>query len=306
MEVASLDSPQVARRRLTNLITKFISLVAVKLPDDVPPALVNASRVEDSPHARLVYEAMFKNLEVATHRNVPLCQDTGVLEFFLTLGEDFPYWRDLLEALREAVVRATDEGFLRPNVVDPSTGSNTGNNTGLGLPWVEVELLPNVDYADVQLYMAGGGSSRPGSARVLDPAVGLDGVAEFVLNTIAEYGPPACPPLVVGVGLGPTVEIAALLSKKALLRTLGSRNPNSKIALLEERLTEAINELGVGPQGLGGRVTALAVHVEYAGRHPATLAVGVSTACWALRKGWLRVFQNLSYQVLSHGGAVLE
>lgn len=301
-----LDSPQAVRERFTNLITKFLSLVAVKLPDDVLPALVKAYGVEESPHARLVYEAMFKNLELATRRNVPLCQDTGVLEFFISLGEGFPHWRDLLEAVREAVVRATGEGFLRPNVVDPSTGRNTGDNSGLGLPWTEIGLLPGIDYADVQLYMAGGGSSRPGSARVLDPAVGLDGVAEFVLTTIAEYGPPACPPLVVGVGLGPTVEIAALLSKKALLRTLGSRNSNSKIALLEERLAEAINELGIGPQGVGGRVTALAVHVEYAGRHPATLAVGVSTACWALRKGWLRIFPDLSYQVLSHGGVVLE
>ncbi len=288
------------------MISRFISLVAVRLPDDVLPALASASKIESSPHARLVYEAMFRNLEIAIRRNVPLCQDTGVLEFFVGLGEGFPHAGDLLEAVREAVVRATDEGFLRPNVVDPVTGRNTGDNTGLGHPWVEIELLPGVNHADLRLYMAGGGSSRPGSARVLDPALGLEGVAEFVLNTVAEYGPPACPPLVVGVGLGPTVEIAALLSKKALLRTLGSRNPNPKIALLEERLADAINGLGVGPQGLGGRITVLAVHVEYAGRHPATLAVGVSTACWALRKGWLRVFPDLSYQVLTHGGAVLE
>ncbi|MEM0038712.1 MAG: fumarate hydratase [Zestosphaera sp.] len=301
-----LSPSQPVYEKLINLISRFISLVAVRLPDDVIPALASASRLENSPHARLVYEAMFRNLEVAARKNVPLCQDTGVLEFFIGLGNGFPHAGDLLEAVREAVVRTTGEGFLRPNVVDPATGRNTGDNTGLGHPWVEVELLPGVDYVDLRLYMAGGGSSRPGSARVLDPALGLEGVAEFVLNTIAEYGPPACPPLVVGVGLGPTVEIAALLSKKALLRTLGLRNPNPRIAMLEERLVEAINELRIGPQGLGGRVTALAVHVEYAGRHPATLAVGVSTACWALRKGWLRVFPNLSHQVLTHGGAILE
>lgn len=288
------------------MFSRFIKLVAVRLPDDVLPALVSASRFEDSQHARLIYEAVFKNLEVAIRRNIPLCQDTGVLEFFVGLGEGFPHVSSLLEAFREAVVRATSEGFLRPNVVDPATDRNTGDNTGVGLPWVEVELLPSINYVDVRLYMAGGGSSRPGSAKILDPALGLEGVAEFVLNTIAEYGPPACPPLVVGVGLGPTVEIAALLSKKALLRTLGSKNANPRIAFLEEKLAEAINGLGVGPQGLGGRVTALAVHVEYVGRHPATLAVGVSTACWALRKGWLRVYPDLSYQVLSHGGAVLE
>lgn len=301
-----MGTPGSTYERLVDTVSKFVSLVAVRLPDDVLAALERASRLESSPHARLVYEAMFRNLEVAARRSVPLCQDTGVLEFFVGLGEGFPHGAALLRAIREAVVRATRGGFLRPNVVDPFTDRNTGDNTGPRIPWVDLEILPGVDYADVGLYMAGGGSSRPGSARVLDPALGLEGVAEFVLSTVAEYGPPACPPLVVGVGIGPTVEIAAALSKRALLREVGSRNPNPRVALLEERLEEAINELGIGPQGLGGRVTVLAVHVEYAGRHPATLAVGVSTACWALRRGWLRVHPDLSYQVLSHGGARLE
>ena len=300
-------SSREAQKTLTNLMTKFISLVAIRLPDDVLSALTRGSKIEDSPHVKLVYEAIFRNLDIAASRRIPLCQDTGVLQFFVYLGENFPYKRELLEALREATIRATSEGFLRPNVVDPITNTNTGNNTGARIPWIEIELLPNTDHAEIQLYMAGGGSSRPGYARVLDPAVGLSGAIEFVLNVIAEYGPPACPPLVVGVGIGPTVEIAALLSKKALLRTpLGSRNPNPRVAALEEKLEEAINELGIGPQGLGGKVSVLATHIEYAGRHPSTIAVGVSTACWALRKGWLRISKDLGYEVLSHRGVTLE
>ncbi len=291
--------------KLVEILSRFVSLVAVRLPDDVLPALLKASRLEDSARARLMYDAMFKNIEIAALKRVPLCQDTGVLEFFIGLGEAFPHGAVLVKAVREAVARATGDGFLRPNVVDPVANRNTGDNTGPHLPWVDLEILPGVDYADVRLYLAGGGSSRPGSARVLDPALGLEGVAEFVLNTVAEYGPPACPPLVVGVGIGPTVEIAAVLSKRALLRELGSRSPDPRVAMLEEKLAEAINELGIGPQGLGGRVTALAVHVEYAGRHAATLAVGVSTGCWALRRGWLRVYPDLSYRVPSHRGVEL-
>jgi L(+)-tartrate dehydratase alpha subunit len=294
-----------ARDLLTRLLLDFVSIVSVRLPDDVLEHLVRASKVEEHGFAGLVYEAMFRNLEVSSRRRVPLCQDTGVLEFFIRVGDSFPYTVDLLDAVPEAVARATEAGFLRPNVVDPVSGVNTGDNVGPNLPWVDLGVVRGVNHADVFLYLAGGGSSRPGSARVLDPAQGLEGVVRYVLETVSEYGPPACPPLVVGVGIGPTAEIAALLSKRALLRPLGSRSPNPKIASLEEELERAINALGIGPQGLGGKVTALAVHVEYSGRHPATLAVGVSTSCWAMRRGHLRIEKDLSASVLSHGGVKL-
>lgn len=293
-----------ARGRLVGALKDFISTVSTRLPDDVLEALRRASAAEVGEYARLVYGAVFRNIEVARSKSVPLCQDTGVLEFFVELGNSFPLSLELLEAIKEAVAEATEEGFLRPNVVDPDTERNTGNNLGPRVPWVEVEVVPG-DRADVYLYLAGGGSSRPGSARVLDPADGLGGVVEYVVNTVVEYGFHACPPLVVGVGLGPTAETAASLSKRALLRPVGTRSPSPRMAELEERLERVLNGLGIGPQGLGGRVTALAVHVEYAGRHPATLAVGVSTSCWALRRGHLRVFPDLSYAILSHrGGAV--
>lgn len=290
---------------LARLLLDFISTVSVRLPDDVLEHLTRISKAEEPGFAGLVYEAMFRNIEVASQRRIPLCQDTGVLEFFIEVGDSFPYTANLLEAIPEAVVRATEAGFLRPNVVDPTTGRNTGNNVGPNLPWVDLRIVRGVDHANVFLYLAGGGSSRPGSAKVLDPAQGLEGVVRYVLEDIAEYGPPACPPLVVGVGIGPTAEIAAVLSKRALLRPLGSKNPDPKIALLEEELVKAVNTLGIGPQGLSGKVTALAVHVEYAGRHPATVAVGVSTSCWAMRRGHLRIEKDLSARVLSHGGVKL-
>jgi len=292
--------------RLAEVLSKFINLVAVRLPDDVYARLEELSRREISPWGRLVYDAVFRNLELATRRRAPLCQDTGTPQFYLSIGEGFPYGSALLKAIEVAVVRSTELGYLRPNVVDPVTGRNTGNNLGPRAPWVEVELAPGIPYADVRLYLAGGGSSRPAVARTLDPAEGWEGVVRFVIDTVAECGAPACPPLmVVGVGVGATVDIAASLSKKALLRPLGTRNPDPWVAELEVLLEEAINSLGIGPQGLGGSVTVGEVHVEYAGRHPATLAVGVSISCWALRRGYLRVYPDLTYEVLSHRGAEL-
>ncbi|MEM2207296.1 MAG: fumarate hydratase [Sulfolobales archaeon] len=290
--------------RLKEALKKFIFTVSTRLPDDVIEALRRASDVEVGEHAKLVYQAVFRNLELAISRSIPLCQDTGVLEFFVELGNSFPFPLELLKVIEEAVTETTVEGFLRPNVVDPATGRNTGNNLGPRIPWVETTLVPG-DYADVYLYMAGGGSSRPGSARVLDPAQGLEGLIEYVVDTVVEYGIHACPPLVIGVGIGPTAEVAASLSKRALLRPVGFRSSSPRMAELEEELERLLNELGIGPQGLGGRKTVLAVHVEYAGRHPATLAVGVSTSCWALRRGHLRIFSDLTHRVLSHGGVTL-
>ncbi|MGC8674899.1 fumarate hydratase [Fervidicoccus sp.] len=293
--------------KLVKILSGFINVVAIKLPDDVNEKLNELIEKEQSDVGKLVYEAVKKNLSLALERKAPLCQDTGVLEFFVKFGENFPYKSMLLKAIREGTVISTKNGFLRPNVVDPSTEKNSGDNTGPKIPWIEIEIEENSDYADVQLYLAGGGASRPGSARTLDPAEGWSGIAKYVIDVVSSYGPPACPPLmVVGVGIGATSEIAAMLSKKALLRKMGERNINPKIAKFEEFLEEELNNLGFGPQGLGGKTSIGEVHVEYAGRHPATLAVGVSTSCWALRKGWIRIMPDLSYEIYSHRGVKIE
>ncbi|MEM4487232.1 MAG: fumarate hydratase [Desulfurococcaceae archaeon] len=292
--------------QLSRTILSLVNTVAVKLPDDVLNKLQELIARETIPHSRFIYAAMMENLNLAYIKKAPLCQDTGVLMFYITFGDRFPYKSELLKAIHEAVVQSTELGYLRPNVVDLVTNKNTGNNIGPRLPWIEIEIEPDVSYADVKLYMAGGGSSRPGRATTLDPVQGWKGLVDFILSVIAEYGPPACPPLLIGVGIGPTVEIAAALSKRALIRPIGSRNNNQLIAQLEELLEEELNKLKIGPQGLGGSTSIMGVHIEYAGRHPATFAVGVSTACWALRKGWIRINSDLSYEVLSHKGGLID
>ena len=290
---------------LVNLLSKFIKLVAIRLPDDVYNALKELASRENSHWGKEIYSIMFDNINLALEKGVPVCQDTGVLMFFVDAGADFPHLNVLSDTIHAATVKATEEVPLRPNVVEPFIEKNTGNNVGTRLPWIEWNILPHTSYADITLYLAGGGTSLTGHAKVLPPASGFKGVIEFVLDVISCYGLNACPPFLVGVGLGTTVETAAILSKKALLRPVGSSNPNPMAASLEKILYDKINGLEIGPQGLGGSTTALAVHVEYSARHPATLAVGVSTGCWAHRRGTIRLKSDLSYELLSYKGVKL-
>ncbi len=288
-------------RRLVNLVADFIAKVVTELPRDVLKALKHAYSVEESPRVKAVYEAYFKNLELARAKRRPICQDTGILMFFVKAGTRFPLIDFVHDALIDATKVATAAVPLRPNAVNPFTGVNSGDNTGAEIPFIHVELVPGGESLEVALYVAGGGSSLPGASRVFTPAEGLKAVKRFVVDTVAEYGLYACPPLIVGVGVGATAEIAALLSKKALLREIGVRSTNPDAARLEEELEKGLNSLNIGAQGLGGRVTVLGVSVEYSHRHPATLATGVSIGCWAHRRGLLIIQPDLRPETPYYG-----
>ncbi len=290
---------------LVRLLSNFIRTVAIRLPDDVLTALKELSLRERSYWGKAVYSLMFDNIKLALEKGVPVCQDTGVLMFFIDAGTNFSYINMLPEAVRAATLKATEDVPLRPNVVEPFDERNTGNNIGTRLPWIEWNIIPNADYAEITLYLAGGGTSLTGNAKVLPPASGFKGVIEFVLDVVSSYGLNACPPFLLGVGIGTTVETAAILSKKALLRPIGSTNHNPKAALLEKIIYEKVCGLEIGPQGLGGSTTVLGVNVEYSARHPATLAVGVSTGCWAHRRGVIRIKSDLAYELPFYKGEVL-
>jgi L(+)-tartrate dehydratase alpha subunit len=296
-----------AGNALEDLVYRFIATVAVVMPDDVSNKLLKLARMENSPYGKIIYNAVLRNNELARSRKLPLCQDTGTPEFQVAFGEGFKHKEELLAAIRKAVAKATLNGFLRPNAVDPVYNKNTGDNTGRILPWIDVELVPQSSDAVVQLYLAGGGSTRASGAVVLDPADGWEGVFRFVLELIAERGMYACPPLMVlGVGVGPTISIAAKLSKKALLRPLGARSPDPWVSEMELALEKAINKLGIGPQGLGGAVSVGEVHIEYGERHPASMALAVTTSCWALRKGQLVIRNDYSFDVTTHKGGLID
>ena len=212
---------------------------------------------------------------------------------------------ELEEILKEATAEATRMGPLRHNAVETFDEKNTGTNTGTNIPWLDWEIVPDDDGATIDVYMAGGGCTLPGKATVLMPGQGYEGVTDFVFDVITSRGVNACPPLLVGVGVSTSAETAARLSKRAILREVGSSNANENAALMEKLLEEGLNEVGIGPQGLTGANSVMGVNIESSARHPSTIGVAVSTGCWAHRRGKIRFNADLSYEIISHKGAVL-
>lgn len=287
---------------LTNVMSKFTAYIGKRLPTDVTQKLGDLREKEVNFLAKAVYESMRQNQEAADKLDRPSCQDTGVIQYFLTAGANFPLLGDLEEILQEATAGATREGPLRHNAVETFVEKNTGTNTGSKIPWLDWDIVPGDDSVTIDVYMAGGGCTLPGKATVLMPGQGYEGVAEFVFDVITSRGVNACPPLLVGVGVSTSAETAARLSKKAILRPVDSRHPNDNAALMEQLLTDGLNELGLGPQGLTGNNSVMGVNIESSARHPSTIGVAVSTGCWAHRRGRIRINADMSYEVISHQG----
>ncbi len=287
---------------LTNVLSKFTAYIGKRLPTDVTSKLGELRSKEVNFLAKEVYESMRQNQEAADKLDRPSCQDTGVIQYFLTAGAKFPLLGELEEILSNATLGATKEGPLRHNAVETFDEKNTGTNTGSKIPWLDWEIVPERDDCVIDVYMAGGGCTLPGAAKVLMPGQGYEGVAEFVFDVITSRGVNACPPLLVGVGVSTSAETAARLSKKAILRPVTSKSANENAALMEELLADGLNELGLGPQGLTGNNSVMGVNIEHSARHPSTIGVAVSTGCWAHRRGKIRINSDLSYEVISHEG----
>lgn len=287
---------------MTATMARFTASVGKQLPDDVLKQLGRLRAIEDGPLPRVVYDAMFENLELATRLDRPCCQDTGALQFFVRAGARFPLLGQLRSILTEAVREATRTAPLRHNAVETFEERNTGTNTGTRLPWIDWEIVSDGDDVEIDVYMAGGGCSLPGAAKVLMPGEGYEGVVKLVFDVVTSYGVNACPPLLVGVGISTAVETAALLSKRAIQRRIGTRHPDPRAAELERLLEDGLNALGLGPQGLSGRASVMGVHVESSARHPSVIGVGVSTGCWAHRRGTIHLDADLRPEILTHRG----
>lgn len=293
------------REKFITTIEKAINICAKRLPDDVVTRLEEMRAKEDNPSAQAFYDSYFTNLEKAITLDRPICQDTGVVNFYLKVGTRFPLIDSLEELLTEAVRRATVSVPLRHNAVETFIEKNTGTNLGTKVPYFEYELVPKSDKLEMTIYLAGGGSSLPGRATVMVPSAGYGAVMEFVMDTMVNYGINACPPLVVGVGIGPCVASSARLAKKATLRILGSRNPIEEVAKVEDMLFSALNEVGIGPQGLGGNESVMAVQIENMARHPSSFGVAVAFGCWAHRRMNLTIDGSLNTICHTHKGAKL-
>ena len=288
------------REQLIKPVADLITLSSIRLSDDVRQALARVMETETDARAKTMYACIGDNLSLADQLQRPICQDTGILQFFLDVGTGFPFMDDLEEVLTEATKRATNETPLRPNVVSPLGDKNTGDNTGYGAPYIEYNLVPHSKDLRLRFYLSGGGCSLPGGSKVLPPLEGTAGIKRFVYETVAEWGVNACPPLVCGIGIGADAASAAKLSKKALLRKAGTHNADPETAALEEDMQRDLDAIGIAPLGFGGSKSVLGVNIETAGRHPATLGVGVSFGCWATRKGEMIVHPDLTCEVLSH------
>jgi fumarate hydratase subunit alpha len=275
---------EIPAELITQTVMRLFIAANTKIGQDVSAAMEEALQKEESPVGRAVLEQILCNYKIAAEEEIPICQDTGMSVLFIDLGREVHITGAALEdAVNEGVRRAYREGYLRKSVVsDPLFDrKNTGDNT----PAILHLRLVEGDKIRIVAVPKGFGSENMSAVKMLKPSDGVDGVEKFVTETVANAGPNACPPVVVGVGIGGTVEQAAILSKRAVARGVGTRNESGPYAELEQRLLEQANRLGLGPGGTGGIVTALAGNVEYAPTHIAGLPVAVNICCHAARHG---------------------
>ncbi len=263
-------------------IVELIRKAETDLPDDVIKSLKRAHEIENG-IAKTQIKAILDNINLAKKSKRPMCQDTGIQTFFVNVGINSPFIGKIENLIIESVKDATRIIPLRPNTVDPFTGINHNDNTGDFLPYITWNFTED-DNIQITAFPKGGGSENMSKLGMLKPGVGIDGVKNFVVNEMINAAGNPCPPTVVGVGIGGGADLALKLGKKSLLRPVGVRNKNKKIALIEEELIKRINDSGIGPMGLGGKTTVLDVHIEKAHRHPASLPVGLIVQCWANRR----------------------
>ncbi len=267
-------------------ITKTVEKLCIEsnyyLPHDVKKAIEDAFVKEESPLAKEILADILENGEIARTKNVPICQDTGFAVVFMELGQKVRLiGGDLNEAIDEGVRRGYLNGYLRKSIVDDPfiVRRNTGDNTPA---IIHTKIVPG-DKIKLILAPKGGGSENMSALAMLKPSDGIEGIKKFVLDTVDKAGSNPCPPIIVGIGIGGTIEKTTLIAKQSLLRTVGEHNVNPEVAKLEVELLEEINKLGIGPQGFGGTTTALAVNIETFPSHIASMPVAVNIQCHVAR-----------------------
>ncbi|MCK4274034.1 MAG: fumarate hydratase [Dehalococcoidales bacterium] len=267
---------------VTGAISNLFNQANYELGEDVLTALKKARQEEESPLGQEVIDTILKNADIASNERIPLCQDCGVAVVFLELGQDAHIVDgDLYTAVNEGVRQAYDEGYLRKSMVARpfSERINTGDNTPAV---IHTDIVPS-DRLKITVLPKGGGAENMARLGMLLPSAGRRGVVEFVVNAVDEAWSKPCPPVIIGVGIGGTAEKAASLAKHALLRKVGEPSPDSEIADLEREILEKVNNLGIGPMGYGGRITALSVHAESFPTHITSLPVAVNLQCHSAR-----------------------
>ncbi len=272
---------EISAGKITDAVSQMCIDANTDIGDDILGAFAKAKKTEESPLALTIIEQIEENARIAAKEKMPYCQDTGFACFLVEVGQDVRITGGLLEdAINEGVRKGYKEGYLRTSILgDPIERKNTKDNTPAH---IHVELVEG-DRVHIKFSAKGGGSENMSQLKMLKPSDGLEGVKDFVVKVASDAGPNACPPIIVCVGIGGTFDRAAFMAKKGIFREAGKPNPDPFYASLEQELLERINKLGFGPQGLGGRTSALAVHVEAFPCHIASLPVAVNIQCHAHR-----------------------
>ncbi len=273
---------EIGYQEIVDTVARLSMEANYYLGDDLLAALRRAKEEEESPLGREVLDQILENAQVAAEERMPLCQDTGMTVVYLELGQEVHLvGGGLTEAINEGVRRGYEEGYLRKSVVaNPfSARINTKDNTPAV---IHTEIVPG-DRLKITVLPKGGGSENMSYLKMLSPAAGRQGVIDFVVESVDKSGANPCPPTIVGVGIGGTADKAMDLAKRSLLREVGAPSPDPEVAELEREILEAVNRLGIGPMGFGGRVTALAVHIETFPTHIATMPVAINLQCHSAR-----------------------
>ena len=275
---------------VVNAIKNMIKVTATNLPEDTLKALEEAYEKEKSPVAKEVIAQLLENAKIAKDEERPLCQDTGLAVFFVRVGENVKInGGTLKEAINKGTELGYEEGYLRASTCEPFSRANLKDKIGYNLPAIIHFDLVEGDKIDIEYAAKGGGSENVSRAKVLPPAAGKEGVIEFVKEVISDAGGNPCPPITVGVGIGGTFEKAAISSKHALFRDVGTKNPDPEMDELEQTILEEVNKLGIGAMGMGGTKTALAVHIEANPCHIASLPVSVNVQCHSSRHAHITI-----------------
>lgn len=285
--------------QLEKIAINLLKLAATVLPQDVKKGIEQAIKNETNATARNQLENILENVKLAKDLSIPICQDTGIQTFYITVGSKFPLLDQVSIILENAIRKATKEIPLRPNTVDPLLNHNPGDNMGHYFPIIHWKIVKGSDL-ELTVIPKGGGSENMCKLAMLNPSEGIIGMKKFVIDSIIEAGAKPCPPTILGIGIGGGADTSIDMAKEQLFRPVGQRHPNNKIAELEMELLNTLNQTGIGPMGLGGDTTVLDVHIEVAMRHPASFPVGLAIQCWAARRASAIITQDGKVTYTSH------
>ena len=280
--------------KLVEEVAKELYIRALKiLPPDVREAIKKAAAKEKNPTAQEIFKTILKNIDIADSQNALICQDTGLPIYMVKVGSPFPVdGAQVAAALKEGAKRATVEHPFRSSSTHPITRINPQTSVGEGLPIIYWDFVPKNNFLEILMVPKGSGSENMSAMKMFIPADGAAALKKFVVDTVLQSGSNPCPPGVIGVGIGGTADLVSKLAKEAIVRPVGSHNHDPLFAKMEDELYEAINSLGIGPMGLGGTVSCLAVHIEWAYTHITQNPVAVNTQCWPARRARAKVYPD--------------